>query len=99
MPADTENQQVETEGSVEQRFSEGTMTTKYLEFVRMRDTGKTEVYDVMSALQGVCLGEIKWFGRWRQYSFYPTPETIWNPECLDAISAFIRDLMDKRRTR
>lgn len=45
------------------------------------------------------LGEIKWFGRWRQYAFFPEPGTGWNPECLGEVTARIVALMAARRNR
>lgn len=34
------------------------------------------------------LGEIKWFSRWRQYTFFPDKETVYNPACLLQIVEF-----------
>lgn len=47
--------------------------------------------------RGTLLGEIKWFGRWRGYAFFPRPETVFEPTCLDDIAAFIRDRMSEHR--
>lgn len=73
--------------------------TEYLTFSRTAsETGKTYVVQVLSARHpGVTLGEIRWYGRWRQYAFYPRPDTIWNPECMDGVSAAIRELMAHKR--
>lgn len=73
--------------------------TEYLSFsLRASETGKTyKVYVLSARHPGVTLGEIRWYGRWRQYAFYPRPDTIWNPECLDAVSAAIRELMRHRK--
>jgi len=72
--------------------------SKYLEFTRIGYTGKTDIWDVESKSQGSVLGEIKWFGRWRQYCFYPSPNTIFNPECMTDISKKIKELMESRRS-
>jgi len=45
------------------------------------------------------LGEIKWFGRWKQYSFFPESDTVWNRECLDDINRFISQLMLERQLK
>ena len=71
--------------------------SKYLEFDRIGWTGKTDVWNVLSKSQESILGQIKWFGRWRQYCFYPSPNTIFNPECMNDISNFIKELMAGRR--
>lgn len=43
------------------------------------------------------LGYIRWYSPWRQFCFYPAPRTIWNPACLDEVTAFIRTKMAERR--
>ncbi len=70
--------------------------SKYLEFDRIGWTGKTGVWNVLSKSHGFILGQIKWFGRWRQYCFWPSPNTIFNPECMGDISGFIREKMRER---
>ena len=69
---------------------------KYLEFFRAGDTGKTEVYDVLSKSKGFVLGHIKWYGPWRQYCFYPSPQCVFNRDCLETIREFIQNLMSKK---
>lgn len=75
------------------------MNNKYLDIRQLgfSPSGKTQVWGVFSVNQGALLGEIRWFGRWRQYTFAPRPETTFNPDCLDTISEFIRDLMEDRK--
>ena len=60
---------------------------------------KTSVVGVYSTLHGDLLGQIKWFGRWRQYAFFPGAGTAWNPDCLRDINGRIGALMAERRTR
>lgn len=72
---------------------------QYLRFSESAtESGKTKKIYVISASSNVVLGEIKWFGRWRQYAFFPSEETIWNPECLDTVNEKIRTLMQERKT-
>jgi len=59
--------------------------SKYLEFKLLERKPKTSVIDVISKLHGYRLGIIKWFGRWRQYAFFPEDGTIFNVECLNDI--------------
>jgi hypothetical protein len=75
-----------------------TIKSRYLEFDRIGYTGKTDVWDILSKSQESILGKIKWFGRWRQYCFYPSPNTIFNPECMADISKKIKELMELRRS-
>lgn len=70
--------------------------SKWIDFVQMGRTDKTLIWDVVTK-DGVVLGQIKWFGRWRKYSFYPKPETIYEQTCLRDIAAFIDSEMLIRR--
>ena len=54
---------------------------------------KTEVWQVIS-VKGVFLGDIKWFGRWRQYAFFPEENTVFNRQCLQDIYMFTARLMN-----
>ena len=65
------------------------MVMSYLVFGEQKSTGKTKVWQVLSAKNLTLLGTIKWFGRWRQYSFYPECRTIFNRDCLREITDFI----------
>ncbi len=70
----------------------------YLVFEETGPEGrKTAVVQIPSASSGDQLGEIRWFGRWRQYCFYPATETIFNAGCMETIVARINDLMERRK--
>jgi hypothetical protein len=78
--------------------------SKYLEFWKAGYTGETDIYDVLSKSCDLpftkhrsILGHIKWYGPWRQYCFWPSPQTIFNPACLQDIREFIGDLMAERK--
>lgn len=72
--------------------------TEYLRFVDATPAGrKTTVLWIYSRQWGDALGEIRWFGRWRQYAFFPEKGTAWNPACLDDVNERIRALMAARR--
>src|SRR3990167_8410690 len=71
--------------------------SKYLEFRFVRDAGKTSVYSVDSRSQGVCLGLVKWYGPWRQYTFWPSEETTFNLGCLKDIESFLSALKEERQ--
>lgn len=58
---------------------------------------KTDVWDVLSARSGERLGFIRWYGPWRQYTFWPAPDTTWNPDCLREIALHCRGLTDAHR--
>lgn len=58
---------------------------------------KTEVWLVWSTSGGNTLGEIKWFGRWRAYCFFPAPSTTFNDGCLREIADFSERLTREHR--
>lgn len=43
------------------------------------------------------IGEIRWYGPWRQYCFVPFIDTIYSAGCLRDIADFIGQLMADRR--
>lgn len=65
---------------------------KYLEFRLLEQKPKTQVIEVISKRRGSRLGIIKWFGRWRQYAFFPESGTVFNIECLNDIQSFIKGI-------
>lgn len=74
------------------------MESKYLMFRPVENhEGKTEIWSVDSKSGGFPLGQIKWFGRWKQYCFYPARVTVFNIDCLRDISAKIKELMARRK--
>ncbi len=62
--------------------------SKYLHFneYQPQKGRKTGIVGVFSQNSGSLLGTIKWFGRWRQFTFHPEPVTTFNPECLREIA-------------
>lgn len=71
--------------------------SKYMEFDKIGSTGKTDIYNVLSKSSGFILGQIKWYGAWRQYCFWPSPNSIFNIGCMDDIQTIINELMAQRR--
>jgi len=68
------------------------MDSKYLEFLKVAMLPRTNVYSVISKRSGFNLGQIKWYGAWRQYCFFPCGETIWNKDCLADIQKFLKEI-------
>lgn len=69
----------------------------YVQFTEIKDTGKTKVWDVHNSNDGSYLGEIRWFGNWRKYVFFPAELTIWSSDCLADVAKFIDQRMDERK--
>ena len=72
--------------------------TQYLAFVREEPQGrKTPIVRVQSRSSGCLLGEIRWYGAWRQFCFYPAFGVLFNVGCMNDITAKIGELMTERR--
>ena len=71
--------------------------SKYMEFTKIGDTGKTEIWNIISKSSGFILGQIKWYGQWRQYCFWPTPHCVFNNTCMSDVQLMIKELMEKRK--
>lgn len=73
--------------------------SKWITFKETHDTGKTKVWDIHALQNDELLGSVRWFGRWRQYCFYPSRATIWNADCLNDVTAFIKYQMELRKEK
>ncbi len=58
----------------------------FFEDCAVPDVRKTRIVAVRNRRSGVGLGMIRWYAAWRQYCFYPAPDTIFNPTCLKRIN-------------
>jgi hypothetical protein len=68
-----------------------------MDFDKVGDTGKTEVWNILNKKSGFILGQIRWYGPWHQYCFYPSPHCVFNTGCMDDIKKMINELMSARR--
>lgn len=71
----------------------------WIRFVLAEQKPNTQVWHVLTKERQDVLGEIRWFGRWRQYVFFPSEDTAFSNGCLDEISAFLKELMDERKVK
>lgn len=70
---------------------------QYITFSRKESTGKTQRWVVLNNRSGEPLGRITWYGSWRQYCFFPEPECVFNPSCLQQITDFTARLTKEHR--
>lgn len=66
------------------------------------ESGKTRRWKVITNdPDGVLLGTIGWFGRWRKYVFFPTMgyPTVYEETCLEEIIEFIRGKTAEHRQK
>lgn len=52
-------------------------------------TGKTAIWAVHASKDGWPIGDVRWFGRWRCYAFYPAADTVFEKVCLRDIARFV----------
>lgn len=74
------------------------VVTEELPLGRTQNSRKTGIFNV-SSTSGSRLGEIRWYSPWRQYTFWPLPDTIFSAGCMQDIAAHIERLMLARATR
>lgn len=72
---------------------------KWIEFVEVTTNKdkKTKQFNVINRESRIFLGTVKWFGNWRQYSFFPQPNMVFERQCLMDIAHFINQLMVERK--
>jgi len=70
---------------------------KWIYFERTEEKVKTQIWDVINKSSEEPLARIEWYFNWRQYVFYPEPETVYNDGCLETIIAFIKRLNKEKR--
>ena len=58
---------------------------------------KTKTWFVINKYEQCSIGWIGWFGRWRTYSFYPDPNTVFEKVCLREIAEFCERKTAERR--
>lgn len=76
------------------------LKSKFMAAVDRTAPGKaTRRWDILSRSSGGPLGWIAWYGAWRQYVFYPAPDTLYNNGCLESIQAFLTDANMEQKAR
>ena len=74
--------------------------TQYLRFMYApKQNPKTAIWFVAAKDGGGMLGEVRWFGRWRKYSFFPLSGTIYEQTCLRDIATFCEEQTSAHRKR
>jgi hypothetical protein len=73
--------------------------SEFLTFTEHEIEGrKTPIYEIHGKRSGTLLGMIKWYGPWRQFCFYPEPQTLFNRGCLEDILVVTTFLNAQRRS-
>jgi hypothetical protein len=53
-------------------------------------SGKSTIFKVRNSRAGELLGEVRWYGRWWQYCFFPEASIVFSAGCLEDIEKFLR---------
>ncbi len=61
--------------------------SKYIRFQEREWKGKTKRWTIETHM-GVEIGQVHWHGAWRQYCFFPGPDTLYERVCLRTIADF-----------
>lgn len=61
-------------------------------------TKRTKKWKIYNLDATIGLGTIQWYGPWRQYCFWPSYATIFNTQCLEDISKFLKEIKNERNT-
>jgi hypothetical protein len=83
---------------IDETWTQGT----HIYFCNLGKTGQggririTNIYEVLTE-DNVKLGEIRWFGRWRCYSFFPFTDTLYEHTCLRDIADFCETVTKEHR--
>jgi hypothetical protein len=71
----------------------------FIEFRWIGSKPKTRIYGVYSLETRGKLGEIHWYGPWRQYVFAPNGDTVWHKGCLEDVVAFLDKVNREHREK
>jgi len=76
------------------------MTTQAQKWIRFEEiespSPKTKRWAVRNIRTGNLCGEIRWWGAWWKYCFFPADGHLYDTDCLRMIAGFIED---NKRTR
>lgn len=72
---------------------------KYLKFTGEVPRLKTDVVTVKNKRTLAVLGQIKWYGAWRQYCFFTRQPIILNDGCMNEISEMCRQMTIQHRQK
>lgn len=64
----------------------------FFEDCAVPDVRKTRIVNVLNRRSRDVLGQIRWYGSWRQYCFFPSEATIFNPTCMARITREVVDM-------
>jgi hypothetical protein len=75
-----------------------TLETKWIVAKEVTEpkTLKTKIFQVWAKDPSFLLGEVRWYNRFRKYSFMPAANTVFEQDCMQAITDFLKKLQAER---
>lgn len=71
---------------------------KYVRFDEVENLGKkTRIWWVRNIVTDFRVGVVKWHGAWRKYCFFPSPDTLFDSDCMALIAEFLNDRNMERK--
>lgn len=74
--------------------------SKWINFVKQEKAPerKTDIFNIETKDPNrFIIGKIQWYPAWRCYSFMPSPNCVFETQCLKDITVFIDNLMLQRK--
>lgn len=71
--------------------------SKWIDFNLAERKPKTNIWDVLVKDGPALLGQVRWFGRWRCYAFFPEDGTVFERQCLRDIADFCEEETKEQR--
>ena len=70
----------------------------YAQKLEMLPGRMTAMYAIRNLKSNDLLGNVEWYGAWRQYCFQPEEGCVFSAGCLKDIEAFLAALMAERKS-
>jgi len=70
---------------------------KYIKIVEIPLKGKTKRFEVWNKSGDYVLAEIGWYSNWRQYCVFLFDRMVFNSECLELITNFLKEINIEHR--
>ena len=70
---------------------------KHIVFIETEQKPKTKVWEVCTKTFLDTIGEIRWYGPWRQYCFFPEDDCTFSGSCLKDIIDFMAAKMEAHK--
>lgn len=64
----------------------------YIVKLNRPENRKTDIYCIATIGTNYIIGEIRWWGAWRKYCFFPNEDTVYDNKCMLQIMNFMNEV-------